>query len=117
MPPGQQVALEPSLALVLTENRVKYAPGRGEEFVAGQRLGVPLAAGFLEDRAQEIRERLVGTEDPEISPLLVHRDHITQELAQNESVLGVNGPGGRHRDRVRTEVRHTQIAQAGAAVG
>jgi hypothetical protein len=114
---GEQVTLEPPLALVLAEHRVQYAPGRGEELVARHRPGVPLAAGFLEDRTQEIRERLVGAEDPEIAAAGVELDHVTQELAQNEGVLRVNGTGGRHRDRMGTEVRHVQVAQQDPAVG
>src|SRR5580693_1318661 len=100
MPTGEQVTLEPPLALVLAEHRVQYAPVRGEELIAGQRPGLPLAAGFLEDRAQEIRQRLVGAEDPEVPAAGVELDHVTQELAQDEGVLRVDGTGSRHRDSV-----------------
>jgi hypothetical protein len=93
VPPGQQVAFQPALALVLAEHGVQHPPIGCEEFIVLLGPGLPLAAGDLEDRAQLIRERLVGTEDPEIPLRLVQDGHVAQELTEYERVLGVNGAG------------------------
>ena len=68
MPPGEQVALEPALALVLAEHFHHAASGR-EKFVVRHGRGVPLAFGDFKQRFQAVGERLVRAEDPEI-PLL-----------------------------------------------
>ena len=81
------------------------------------RPGLPLAAGDLEDRAQQIRERLVGTEDPEIPLVLIEHGHVTQELAEHQRVLGGDGAGRWHVHGVHAEVRHAQVAEQDAAVG
>src|SRR5208283_3776640 len=83
VPSGEQITLQPTLALVLTEHRVKHASGGCEKFIILYRPGVPLAIGYFEDRAQEIRERFIGTEDPEIALILIELDHVTQELTQH----------------------------------
>jgi hypothetical protein len=62
--PGQQVAFQPPLALVLAEHRVEHAAGRRQELIV-LKLRIPLAVGDLEDRAEEIRERLIRPEDAE----------------------------------------------------
>src|SRR5438034_8881068 len=65
MSSGEEVALEPTLALVLAQH-FHYPPGLRQIFVARKRRGVPLAAGRFEDRFQSVRNGLVGTEDAEI---------------------------------------------------
>jgi len=45
------------------------------------------------DRPKEIRERLIRTEDPEISLILIQFDHVTQVFAQHKRILTVNGSG------------------------
>ena len=79
--------------------------------------GVPLAAGDLEDRAQHVREGLVGTEDPEIPLVGVERGHIAEELAQHQGVLGVHRAGGGHVHGMGPEIGHAQVAEQDAAVG
>ena len=116
MPSGEQITLQPTLALVLAEHRVEHASGGREEFIILYCPGVPLAIGYFEDRAQEIRERFIGTEDPEIALILIELDHVTQKLTQHERILGVDGAGRRHFYRVDAEVRHSQVAQQNAAV-
>ena len=117
VPAGQQIALEPALALVLAEHRIEHAAGGREELVVLDRPRIPLAIGDLEDGAQEVRQRLVGAEDAEIPLLLVQLDDVAQELAEHHRVLGVDGAGRRHVDRMDAEVGHLQIAQQQAAIG
>ena len=117
VPPGQQISFQPTLALVLAEHRVQHASGGREEFVVLHFSGIPLTVGDFKDRAQEIRERLIGAEDAEIALLLIQLGHVTQELAQHERILAVNGTRRRHVYRVRVKVRHAQVAQQNSAVG
>ena len=117
VPAGQQVALEPAFALVLAEHRVQHPSGGSEELVTGFHRAVPLAAGDLEDRAQHVRESLIGAEDPEVTLVLVQPGHVAQELAQDEGVLGVYRARRRHVHRVAAEVGHPQVPQQQAAVG
>ena len=71
VPSGEQITLQPTFALVFAEHRVKHAPGGREKFIVLYHPGVPLTIGDFKDGAQEIRERLIGTEDPEIAMLLI----------------------------------------------
>ena len=66
MPAGQQISFQPTLALVFAEHRIQHPSGGREEFIILYFPGVPLTVGDFKDRAQEIRERLIGTEDAEI---------------------------------------------------
>ena len=117
VPPGQQISFQPTLALVLAEHRVQHASGGREEFIVLHFPGVPLTVGDFKNRAQKIRERLIGTEDAEITLILIQLGHVAQELAQHERILAVHGAGRRHIHRVDVEVRHAQVAQQNAAVG
>ena len=117
VPPGQQISFQPTLALVLAEHRVQHASGGREEFIILDFPGVPLTVGDFKDRAQEIRERLIGTEDTEITLILIQLGHVAQELTQHERILAVHGTRRRHIHRVVVEVRHAQVAQQNAAVG
>ena len=117
VPAGQQISLQPTLALVLAEHRVQHASGGREEFIVLYFPGVPLTVGDFKNRAQEIRECLIGTEDAEIALILIQLGHVTQELAQHKRILALNGAGRRHIHRVDVEVRHAQVAQQNAAVG
>ena len=107
VPPGQKISFQPSLALVLAEHRVQHASSGREEFIILYFPCVPLAVGDFENRAQEIRECLIGTEDTEIPLILIQLGHITQKLTQHERVLRVHGAGRRHIHRVVAEVRHS----------
>ena len=117
VPPGQKISFQPALALVLAEHRVQHASGGREEFIILYFPCVPLTVGDFKNRAQEIRECLIGTEDTEITLILIQLGHVAQEVTQHERVLGVHGAGRRHIHRVDAEVRHAQIAQQNAAVG
>ena len=117
VPPGQQISFQPALALVLAEHRVQHATGRREEFIVAYFPSIPLPVGDFKHRAEEIRERFIGTEDAEIALILIQLGHVAQELAQHERILAVDGTGRRHIHRVVVEVRHAQVAQQNAAVG
>ena len=117
VPAGQQVSFEPTFALVLAEHRVQHPTGRREELIVLYLPRVPLTVGDFEDRAQEIREGLIGTEDAEVALILIQLGHVAQELPEYKRILAVHGAGRRHGDRVSVEVRHAQVAQQKAAVG
>jgi hypothetical protein len=108
---GEQIALQPTLALVLTEHGVEDAPVGREEFIIPIGSGIPLAIGCFKDRAQKIRERLIGTEDPEVALIFIQLGHIPQELAQHDRVLAVDSAGGGHVQPVDAEVGHLQVAE------
>jgi hypothetical protein len=60
---------------VLTEHGIQHPSGGGEEFIIFYFPRIPLTVGDFENRAQEIRQRLIGAKDTEIvliciSPLL-----------------------------------------------
>src|SRR5438874_12776090 len=65
---GEEVALEPALALMFAQH-FHYTSGLRQIFVVRKRRGVPLAVGRFEDRFQSVRNGLVGTEDAEIARL------------------------------------------------
>ena len=60
VPPGEQIALEPTLALVLAEHRVQHASGGREKLIITDFPGVPLTVGHFKHGAEQIRERLIG---------------------------------------------------------
>jgi len=93
MPPGQQVAFEPALALVLAQHRIQHASVRGEEFIILDLACVPLAVGDFKYCAQKIRERLIRTEDAEIPLILIQLSHVAQELAEHQGILCGDGAG------------------------
>ena len=85
MPPGEQVAFQPALALVLAEH-FHHAPGGREEFVVRHGRGVPLALGGFKERFQAVRERLVGAKDAEIPLLAIQLRHVAQERSKHARV-------------------------------
>ena len=117
VPSGEQIAFQPALALVLAEHGVQHASVRRQKLVVRHFSGVPLAIGDLKHRAQEIGERLIGTEDAEVALILIELGYVTQERAQQERILAVHGAGRGHLYGVEVEVRHTQVAQQQTAVG
>ena len=53
VPSGEQIPLQPSLALVLAEHRVQYASGGREKFIILYCPGFPLTVGFFKNRAKK----------------------------------------------------------------
>ena len=117
VPPGEQVALEPALALVLAEHQsiTRPAGARNSSFACGR--GVPLAVGRFKERFQAVGERLVRAEDAEVPLRIVQLRHIAQETPEHMRVADAGRSRRRHIDRVGAKVRHPQIAQQHAAVG
>ena len=116
VPAGEQVALEPALALVLAEH-LHHAAGGREEFVVRHGRGVPLALGHFEDGFQAVGKRLVRAEDAEIPLLAVELRHVAQERPEHVRVADAAHARRGHVDRVVAEIRHAQVAQQHAAVG
>ena len=116
MPSGEQVALEPALALVLAQD-FHHVPGGREKFVVGQDRGVPLALSYFKEGFQTVGERFVGAKDPKIPLLAVQLRHIAQETPEHVCVADAAHARRWHVDRVVAEIRHPQVAQKNAAVG
>ena len=117
VPSRQQVAFQPALALMLAEHRVQHLSGRGKEFVVWNLACIPLTVGDLKDRPQQIGQRLIRSEYPEISFRLIQLGHVTQELAQHHRILCGHGARRRHGYRVLMKIGHPQIMQQKPAVG
>ena len=49
---GEQIALQPTLALMLAQHRVQHAAGRRQKFIVLYCPGVPLTIGDFKDRSQ-----------------------------------------------------------------
>ena len=115
MPAGQEVALEPALALVLTEHL--HHPAIGGEVVV-KRIGLrdPGAIGDLEHVLPAVRIVLVRAEEPEVPRFHVQLHHIAEEPAHDPGGLGGGGPGGRHLDGIVAEVREAKVPEEQAAV-
>ena len=116
VPSGEQITLQPTLALVLAEH-LHHAAGGRKKFVARHGRGVPLPLGHFEERFQAIGKRLVGAEDPEVALLQVQLRHVAQERSQQVRVAFRQGAGRRHVHGVIAEIRHVQIVQQQASVG
>ena len=69
---------------------LEHASLRGEPFIAGLRLGVPLPVGGSKHRIQPIRHRFVRPEDPKIPGLLVRGDDVAQESPEHARVSGID---------------------------
>ena len=117
VPPGQKVPFQPTLALILAEHRVQHATGGREELVIFYFTGVPLTVGEFKNRAEKIRESLIGPEDTEITLILVQFGNVAQEATQHQCILSVNLAGRRNVHGVKMKIRHAQVAQQNAAVG
>ena len=96
---------------MLAEHRVQNATGGREEFIIFYFPGIPLTVGDFKNRAQKIRDRLIGTEDTEVTLILIQLGHIAEELTQDKRILAINGARRRHIHRVDVEIRHAQVAQ------
>jgi len=91
VPPSEQVALEPALALVLAEHFHHASSGR-EKFVVWHGRGVPLAFGHFKESFQAVGERLVRAKDPEIPLLIVQLRHIAQKTPEHMCVADAAHP-------------------------
>ena len=116
MPAGQQVALQPALALVLAEH-LHHPAVRAEVVVLRVDVGHVAAVGHLQHVLPAVRVVLVRAEQAEVLALQVLLHDVAEELAHHPRRLGGGRAGAGHLDRVVAEVRHLQVAQQQAAVG
>ena len=114
VPPGQQVALQPSLAHVLGQHLHHPAIGR-QVIVPGHDLPVERPVGHLEDVAEPVGRRLIRPEQPEVRR--VGPDHVAQPVAEHPGRF--RHPRARRADRhgVVPEVGQPELTQQQAAVG
>ncbi len=115
MAAGQEIALEPALALVLAQH-LHHPPVGGEVIVPRERLGDPGAVGDLEHVLPAIRVALVRTEEPEVARRHVELHHVAEELAHDAGRFRRGGAGRLHLDRIVAEIRHAQVPEDQAAV-
>ena len=116
VPPGEEVALEPALALVLAED-FHHSPLDGQVVVGGDDLFLPLLVGVFEDGAEAVGDGLVGAEDAEVAAVVVVDDDVAEVFAQGLGVAGLDGAGVRYVDGVGAEVGQFQGLEQQAAVG
>ena len=113
VPPGQQIALEPCLrtdARSASSRSRDHPVRRNSSFVSVPR--VPLSVRDLEDRAEQIRQRLVGTEDSEIALRLVSlRTTSRRKLPSTSVSCASTAPGEGTWTAWSREIRHVKIAQ------
>ena len=116
MPAGQQVALEPALALVFGQH-LDHPAGSGQMLVdlGSEKLGFPLLVGHLEDRLQTVGRSLIGSEDAEV--VRIEPNDVGQPGAENLGRLGEGGPWRGNLDAVLAEVGQSQILEQKSAVG
>jgi hypothetical protein len=113
---GEQVALEPALAVVLAQH-LHHAPVGREVVVVGDARFDPRPVLDLEHRAQPVGVGLVGTEQPEVRLVAVAHEHVAQQRPQLAGRLVQLAAGLLHLERVHEGVRQRQVDGEPAAVG
>ena len=92
MPAGQQVALQPALALVLAEH-FHHPAVRAELVVLRIDVGHVAAVGHLQHVLPAVRVVLVRAEQAEVVALQVLLHDVAEELAHHAGGLGRGRPG------------------------
>ena len=116
VPPGEDIALEPALAVVLAEHLHHAALGR-DVVVGGDGPAHEAAVRRLEDVTQAVGVGLVGAEEPEVGGLGVSLEDVPHHLAELPRRLVPLRRGLLHRERVVGEVRKIQVHEDSAAIG
>src|SRR5258708_35258889 len=80
MPPGEQIAFQPTLALMLAQH-LHHPATRGEERIVCSGSGIPLAIGCFKNSLQPVGASFVWAKDAKIVLILVEFDNIAQKLA------------------------------------
>ena len=116
VPAGEEIALEPALALVLAQHL--HHPAVGTQVIVGrQDFCDPDALGHLEDGSRAVGGRLVRAEDAKFVSR-VPLDDVAQEVAHARAWPRLYvAPGCGNLHGVVAEVRQAQIAEQSAAVG
>ncbi len=113
VPAGEDVAFEPSLAVVLAEDL--HHPALGSEVVVRRQDGEHEGSlRRLEDRAQPVAVRLVRAEEPEARRVLAIE--VAHQLPEPARGLLASGRGLLDLHRVRLQRRHDQ-GNTGLSVG
>jgi hypothetical protein len=94
---------------VFAQHRVEHTSLGREKFVILHFPGIPLPVGDLKDGAEQVRERLVGTKDAEITRALIQLGHIAQEGPQHLRIALLDRAGSRHLHRMVVKVGHSEI--------
>ena len=110
---GQQVSLEPSLALVLGEHLDNPSVG-SQMIVVGEDLRLPGPIGHFEDVLKPVRGRFVRTEDPE--SLWVGTYDIAKNGPSTLVASGERSPASKLRRQV-AEVGEFQVGPEETTVG
>ena len=113
---GQEIALQPALALVLAEHLHHPAVGR-QVVVPRNRLRHPGAVGDLEHVLPAVRVALVGTEEAEVPGVHVELHHVAEEPPHDPRRLGSDGAGCGYLHGIVAEIGQAQVAEKQAAVG
>ena len=116
MTPGEQVALEPALHLMLAEH-LHDPPVDREAFVGLVYLRDRHSIGHLEHRPPAVGRRLVGPEDTEVAALAIELQEITDERALHLRCGAADGAAARNIHGVLAKVRQAEVLEQEAAVG
>lgn len=114
---GEQIALKPTLAHMLGQHRVHDAAVVGQELVAGDNRGVPIALGGLKALVQAVGHRLVRSEDTEVLRVGVQLEDVADVAAEFNHILLLNRTGEWDINGVLLKIGRAQITQQLAAVG
>jgi hypothetical protein len=99
VPAGEQIALQPALAVVLGQDLHHAAVGREMLAVAVDRPDVR-AARRLEHGLELVGLELVGADDPQVAPLLGGAHELAQPVAERRRGARAAAPGGADVDGV-----------------
>ena len=116
VPSGQEITLQPALALMLAQDLHDASVGC-EMIVIGKGLRLPGAVGDLEDVLPAVGVVLVGAEEPEVALWHVELHDIAQVAAHDPRRLGRDGAGGANLHRIVAKIGKPQVVQQQAAIG
>ena len=116
VPAGQQVSLQPALALVLAEH-LHHPAVRREVVVFRVDVGHVAAVGHLKHVLPAVRVVLVGAEQAQVLAVQVLLHDVPEKPAHLAGRFGVDCPRAGHFDGIVAEVRHLQVSEQQAAVG
>lgn len=110
--PREDRIAEPSMRIMIfTQHRIDHATGWRTELVIRFHARIPLPIGRIENGAEEIRQGFVGSEDAEVSMVLIQAHDVAQESSQHDRVLTGHRAWRGHVHRVRVKIRHPEVAQ------
>ena len=116
MPAGQQVSLQPALALVFAEH-LHHPAVRRQVVVFRVDVGHVAAVGHLQHVLPTVRVVFVGAEQAQVPAVQVLLHDVPEKPAHLAGRFGVGCPWAGHFDGIVAEVRHLQVSEQQAAVG